>query len=130
MMRAFKHSRQHGIRIRATDVLAVLALALLLWPKPVLAQRSDLSRLLVTGGPWTLAHASGQAGKISFTADGNASMQMGDRQISPTWRIIGNGQFCLKPMLVIPERCVTLQRDGDTLIGIANGSEEFRLTRP
>ncbi|MFY8040918.1 MAG: hypothetical protein ACOVN4_14820 [Bosea sp. (in: a-proteobacteria)] len=49
--------------------------------------------------------------------------------MAPTW-LEAPGGMCMKPMALMPERCVTFRREGVTIVGLNNGEPEIRLNRP
>lgn len=108
---------------------AIATIALLSWPSFAVAQQTSLVRSVADGKPWSMVQANGEMGKITFSDAGKATMQIGDRTLSPAWREAENGRLCLKIVVVIPERCVTLLRDGKSIIGVNNGAQQFRLFR-
>jgi hypothetical protein len=110
--------------------LAASAIAGALSAAPSLAQQPSLIRSVADGKPWSMTQSNGQTGQVILGSDGTATMQIGSRTVSPTWRVSENGQFCLKPALMIPERCVALRREGAAIVGVSDGAERFRLTRP
>jgi hypothetical protein len=93
------------------------------------AQHSQLIKVVTNGQPWTMTQADGTKGQVTLTPDGKGQMQIGSRVVSPTWRQNEAGQLCLKPALIIPERCATLRREGQTILGLDNGAVQFRLDR-
>jgi hypothetical protein len=94
------------------------------------AQQGSLVRTVADGKPWTMANTAGPGGQITLMPDGKGRMVMGAMTASPTWREGEKGELCLKPMLVMPERCATLQREGAAIVGLDKGQVKFRLTRP
>ncbi len=115
-------------RLFRASAPALLAATLL--ASPAIAQQNALIRTVADGKPWSMAQTDGTAGQVTLMPDGKGRMVMGSMTASPTWRETENGQLCIKPMLIVPERCATLQRDGATIVGLNSGKVQFRLTRP
>jgi hypothetical protein len=97
---------------------------------PAAGQATDLVATVADGKPWILTQADGQTGQATLAADGTGTMQIGGMSASPTWRRAENGQLCVKPAFIAPERCATLRREGAAIVGTADGVEQYRLTRP
>jgi hypothetical protein len=94
-----------------------------------LAQQNPLVKTVADGQPWMMTQADGTKGQVMLAPDGKGQMQIGSRVVSPTWRQNEAGQLCLKPALILPERCATLRREGQTILGLGNGAVQFRLSR-
>jgi hypothetical protein len=77
-----------------------------------------------------MTNTDAPSGEVTFMPDGSGRMVMGTRTLSPTWREGDAGQLCMKPLPIFPERCTTLRRDGQAVVGLDNGTLKFRLTRP
>lgn len=93
------------------------------------SQQSSVLATIADGKDWTILQSDGQTGKIRLSSNGTGSMQIGERTLSPKWRVGQNGELCLKLALIIPERCVSLVRDGESVLGISGGAHQFRLSR-
>jgi hypothetical protein len=113
---------------RLTSAAAAATVALVL-SFDASAQQTALVKTVADGQPWTMTHADGTKGQVTLTPDGKGQMQIGSRVVSPTWRQNEAGQLCLKPALILPERCATLRREGQTILGLDNGAVQFRLSR-
>lgn len=96
---------------------------------PVDAQEAERLRLVADGKPWRMVQRDGMTGEITFQPGGKATMQSGSRTLAPSWRAGENGKLCIKPMPIIPERCVDLRRDGRAVVGTNQDGEQFRLSR-
>lgn len=119
------HKTQHRLLVTSLTVFALVAITV-----PLLAQPTGLMRTVADGKPWLMTQSNGTTGQVTLTPDGKAVMQIGSRSISPSWRVSERGELCIKPAMIIPERCSILKRDGAAIIGFQNGEEQFRLTRP
>jgi hypothetical protein len=114
------------VKTVALSVLVILAPILL---APAFSQSSDLISVVADGKPWAIKQSDGKTGQVTLSKDGTAQMQIETMRASPTWRKADNGQLCVKPALVIPERCSTLKKEGAAIVGSSDGKEQFRLTR-
>jgi hypothetical protein len=99
-------------------------------PSPASAQTApSLARVIADGRPWTMAMMpQNRQAKVTLNPDGTGRMEGGPIAMSPTWRGTTDG-MCLKPAMLIPERCVTLRREGAAIIGLSDDQVQFRLTR-
>lgn len=109
---------------------AIAGLSLMTGIAPAISQQGSLVPVVADGKPWTMTNVDGSGGQITLTSDGKGTMALGSRTISPSWRQSETGQLCIKPVMVVPERCATLRRDGAAIIGLRDGQLQFRLTRP
>lgn len=94
---------------------------------PQNAPQVSLARQIADGQPWNMTMAEGRTGRLTLRSDGTGQMQAGPMNLSATWRETRDG-LCLKPMMA-GERCATLIRQGNTVIGANEGREQFRLSR-
>lgn len=97
---------------------------------PSHAQAPALVRVLADGNPWTMNHSNGETGRLTLGSNGTATMQFSSRTVNPTWRLNEKGLFCLKVMVFMPERCASLRREGEAIVGVSNGVVQFKLSRP
>lgn len=104
--------------------LAALSLAML---SSAEAQSPSLARQVADGQPWSMRRADGGQSRVTLNPDGSARVQVGILTMDASWREAPDG-MCLRPS-VAAERCVTLRRVANAVIGMREGREEFRLTR-
>jgi hypothetical protein len=99
---------------------------------PALAQQpgsASLVRIVTDGKPWSMTMLpQNRQGVLTLNPDGTGRMEGGPMAMTPTWRATPDG-LCLKPAMVIPERCVTLRREGAAIVGVRDNEVQFRLTR-
>ncbi len=98
---------------------------------PAIAQpvQVSLARQVADGRPWNMVMEEGRTGKLILKPDGSGTMEGGPMAMSPTWRETSDG-ICLKPLAIVPERCVTLRKEGSRIVGFKDGEVKFRLERP
>lgn len=94
------------------------------------SQQASLVSVITDGRPWSMTMPDGAKGTITFNQGGTARMTVGERALNPSWRQAENGQLCLKPMVLMPERCATFRREGQAIVGHHDGKPGMRLTRP
>jgi hypothetical protein len=89
----------------------------------------SLVRQVADGKPWamTMLPRNRQA-MVTLNPDGTGKMEGGPMTMSPTWRATPDG-LCLKPTILMAERCVTLMREGRAIVGLRDGIAQFRLER-
>jgi hypothetical protein len=117
---------------QAARVSAFISLLLGLGFHPAGAKaQSTLAKQVADGRPWAMTMTDGPAGTMTLTLnpDGTGRMAGGPMTMSPTWRETGDG-ICIKPGMIMPERCATLRKEGSRIIGTSNGEVKFRLERP
>jgi hypothetical protein len=91
-------------------------------PMPNLAAFAD-------GKPWSMTMLpQNRQATVTLNPDGTGRMEGGPMAMSPTWRATTEG-MCLKPAMVMPERCVKLRREGAAIVGVRDNEVQFRLTR-
>jgi hypothetical protein len=120
----------YGKNLGLASGYGALVCALVLTSSGSFAQQGSLVKVVTDGKPWSMTQTDGTKGQITLLPDGKGQMQIGSMTISPSWREGDGGQLCLKPAFVMPERCATLQREGQVIVGLSNGSAQFRLSRP
>jgi hypothetical protein len=89
----------------------------------------SLAKQVADGRPWTMTMAEGRTGKLILKPDGTGRMEGGPIPMSPTWRETADG-ICVKPSIVMPERCAALRREGGRIVASRDGAVQFRLERP
>jgi hypothetical protein len=112
---------------RKTACLMLLALS----PLDAAAQSEAgaLVRMLADGKPWALTIVpENRTGRLTLNPDGTGAMEGGPIPMSPTWRATADG-LCLKPGMMMPERCVSLKREGAAIVGTKDGAVLIRLQR-
>jgi hypothetical protein len=88
-----------------------------------------LSRVVADGKPWSLTMVpENRQGRLTLNPDGTGKMEGGPMAMSPTWRATADG-LCMKPSMVMAERCVTLRREGRAIIGERDGVVQIKLER-
>jgi hypothetical protein len=114
--------------IRCAALLLVLATSS---GHPAWAQGGggSLVLILADGKPWTLTLVpENRKATLTLHPDGTGAMEGGPMPMSPSWRATPDG-LCLKPGMVMPERCVSLKREGAAIIGVRDGVVQLRLER-
>jgi hypothetical protein len=120
-----------GFLARATWVLLMIA-GVTLQITAVSARESGLSISLAArvadGRPWRMLMDDGRRTSLVLFADGTGTMKGGTMQLSPKWRPTADG-MCLKPIPLMPERCVILAPTKKGFVGSSDGAAVFTLER-
>jgi hypothetical protein len=110
-------------------VSACLVTMLVLAPDIAAQQGGALSRTVADGKPWNMTMVpENRRGVLTLHPDGTGALAGGPMPMSPTWRATAEG-LCLKPSRFMPERCVSLKREGPVIVGLNDGSVLIRLER-
>jgi hypothetical protein len=120
----------HNLNPARALALAVLVMNVGFPLSKALAQ-SSLAKQVADGRPWNMTMTDGPAGTMTLTLkpDGTGRMEGGPMTMTPTWRETGDG-ICIKPSMMMPERCATLRKEGTRIVGSKDGEVKFRLERP
>lgn len=118
--------------VRRPPAVAALAICTLLTGSGTVSAQagsSSIMRQIADGKPWNLTILKdNRAMKLTLNPDGTGKMEGGPMTMTPSWREAPGG-MCMKPMAMLPEKCVTFRRDGAAIIGVNNGEPEIRLQR-
>lgn len=106
-----------------TLVMAAVALT-----NPAVATGASLSDKVTDGHPWKMTTGDGHTGTLVLFHNGTGKMTGGPMELSPKWRPTPEG-LCLKPGMLLPERCVKLVLSENGYIGLKDGKEIFKLER-
>jgi hypothetical protein len=120
----------HGLKFAKTMRLGLL-LVIAGLPVAKATAQASLARQIADGRAWNMTMKEGPARtmKLTLNPDGTGRMEGGPMTMSPTWRETGTG-ICIKPAMIMSERCATLRKEGTTIIGLQDGEVQFRLERP
>jgi hypothetical protein len=119
-------------RLKPSTATALGLLLMFLGLPPVKATaQASLARQVADGRPWNMAmkDGPGRTMRLTLNPDGTGRIEGGPMTMSPTWRESG-ADICIKPGLVMPERCATLRKEGAKIVGLKDGEVQFRLERP
>ncbi len=89
---------------------------------------SSLVGRIADGRPWRMRMEDGRKTTLVLLTDGTGTMTGGPMALSPTWRPTADG-MCLKPGVMMPERCVTLSPTSKGFSGTRDGTIVFTLER-
>jgi hypothetical protein len=95
---------------------------------PVRAEQTAIAHYVADGRPWKMTTEDGRVTTLVLFENGKGKMTGGPMEWSPTWRPTPDG-LCLKPGLLLPERCVELVRSNNGYIGTRSGERIFKLER-
>jgi hypothetical protein len=88
-----------------------------------------LASYVADGKPWQIFLAEqNQTGTFILNPDGTGVLSVGVLPLQPKWHPTSDG-FCMKPAMLIPERCVKLMINGNSVDGTRDGKLIFRLHR-
>jgi hypothetical protein len=123
------HNRKSGqVRhfVLPISVFAIFTMGHLV--APVRAEQMSTSHHIADGRPWKMTMDDGRVTTLVLFENGKGKMTGGPVELSPTWRPTPDG-LCLKPGLLLPERCVQLVRSNNGYIGTRAGEQIFKLER-
>lgn len=89
---------------------------------------SSLAARIADGRPWRMRMENGRKTTLVLLTNGTGTMMGGPMALSPTWRPTADG-MCLKPGVMMPERCVTLSPTSKGFTGTRDGTIVFVLER-
>ncbi len=114
---------------RTTIAAAVLAIGFALGRLVAAAPAGDSPAAAIADGqPWIMQTADGAELQLTLHGDGTGRIEGGPVSLAPKWRATPDG-LCLKPGLLVSERCLVLQREADGYVARRDGEIVFRLTR-
>ena len=95
---------------------------------PARAEQPPIAHHVADGRPWKMTMEDGRVTTLVLFENGKGKMTGGPVELSPKWRPMPDG-LCLKPSLLLPERCVELVRSNNGYIGTRAGEQIFKLER-
>jgi hypothetical protein len=88
----------------------------------------SLAARIADGRPWQMLMDDGRKTSLVLFADGTGIMKGGTMQLFPKWRPTADG-MCLKPIPLMPERCVILAPTKNGFVGSSDSAAVFTLER-
>lgn len=129
-MKIFLNNRRKSscvnLYIYATAIFAIFAMSI--FAATVRAEQISTSHYVADGHPWKMTTEDGRITTLVLFENGKGKMTGGPVTLSPKWRPTPDG-LCLKPSLLLHERCVQLVRSNNGYIGIRDGEQIFKLER-
>ena len=99
----------------------------MLWVAALRAE--SLAPHVADGKPWHMFYPErNTTGSLTLKPDGTGVLLNGAVTLQPEWRATSDG-LCMKPALLIPERCFKLLINGSSIDGIEDEKLVFRLFR-
>ena len=99
----------------------------MLWVAALRAE--SLAPHIADGRPWQMFYPErSTTGSLTLRPDGTGILLNGAVTLQPEWRATSDG-LCMKPALLIPERCLKLLINGKSVDAIEDGKLVFRLFR-
>lgn len=95
---------------------------------PVMAEQKSPAYNIADGRPWKMTMDDGRVSTLVLFENGKGKMTGGPVELSPKWRPTPDG-LCLKPGLLLSERCVQLVRSNNGYIGMRAAEQLFKLER-
>lgn len=92
------------------------------------AEEPSPAHKITDGRPWKMTTDNGQVGTLVLFQNGTGKMTGGIMDLSPKWRPTPDG-LCIKPGVLLPERCVKLVRSENGYVGLKGGKQTFKLER-
>lgn len=92
------------------------------------ASNPSLAARIADGRPWQIRMEDGRKTTLVLLANGTGTMTGGPMALSPNWRPTADG-MCLKPAMLMPERCVVLSATSTGFTGTRDGATVFTLER-
>jgi hypothetical protein len=99
----------------------------MLWVAALRAE--SLAPHVADGKPWHMFYPErNTTGSLTLKPDGTGVLLNGAVTLQPEWRATSDG-LCMRPALLIPERCFKLLINGSSIDGIEDEKLVFRLFR-
>jgi hypothetical protein len=99
----------------------------MLWVSALRAE--SLAPRVADGKPWQMFYPErNTTGSLTLKPDGTGALLNGAISLQPTWRATSDG-LCMKPAMLMPERCLKLLINGRSVDAIEDGKLVFRLFR-